>query len=301
MKEIFDDLRKKRIELGYSVDKVAKETRLSSKIIKSIDNGEIDFFKDDISYLRFYVKAYAECVGIEYNTFKDKFEDEIIEYTSSIDLDKINKRIEEEKKIKERAEKSKEIIKKNAKVARVNNNKKAIKKKSKIDFSLISMIAVIIIIVVLLAYSIILFVNKDSNEEPIKKPANNKPQVVEPNKPDDKDKENKIEIKKQDRNTYIVSNLKDIKTVELEIYFGSYSWFQLKYNDVVQATPESKVYNAAETIKFTTDVVDGKSIKVRLGRFEKSTFKVNGIEVPLDDTLKTFTSADEINIILKGE
>ncbi len=63
MEEIGKLLKEKRLELGLTIEEVSEKTRLTQKHIKALEEGDISFFHDDLSYLRFFVKSYCEVFG----------------------------------------------------------------------------------------------------------------------------------------------------------------------------------------------------------------------------------------------
>ena len=60
-------LKEKREQAGLSIDDVCEKTRLTQKHIKALEDGNMEFFRDDLSYMRFFVKSYCEAVGMDYD------------------------------------------------------------------------------------------------------------------------------------------------------------------------------------------------------------------------------------------
>ncbi|MEG0313949.1 MAG: helix-turn-helix domain-containing protein [Erysipelotrichaceae bacterium] len=293
MKEIGIILKGKREELGMSIDEVSAKTRLTTKYIKAIEEGDMDFFNNDLSYLRFFLKSYCDVVGVDFNEMKAKLDDSIDDYTSTISMKAIQENIEIENNIKKTATRNPNI------------KSEKVKRKIKIDFSLVSLIAVIAIIVVFVIYAVVVMIlpNMGGEETPVPpkveetpKKEDDTPPVAE-EKPVEAKKE--VNITKKDEHTYIIENIKEGEELSVETKFGSNSWFGLTIDDVALNEPASKIYNFDETVSFKTPAKDGKKIKIRLGYFAKTTFKVNGKEVPVDDKLKTLANADEITLVVK--
>lgn len=46
-------LKEKREQAGLSIDDVCEKTRLTQKHIKALEDGNMEFFRDDLSYMRF--------------------------------------------------------------------------------------------------------------------------------------------------------------------------------------------------------------------------------------------------------
>ena len=66
MEKIGNMLKEKRIELGMSVEDISEKTRLTTKLFKALEEGEISFFHEDLSYFRFFVKSYCDACGIDF-------------------------------------------------------------------------------------------------------------------------------------------------------------------------------------------------------------------------------------------
>ena len=81
MEKIGNMLKEKRIELGMSVEDISEKTRLTTKHIKALEEGDISFFHEDLSYLRFFVKSYCDAVGIDFEDMKDELRESIDDYT----------------------------------------------------------------------------------------------------------------------------------------------------------------------------------------------------------------------------
>ena len=70
MENIGKMLKEKRLELGLSIDDISEKTRLTPKDVKALEEGDMSFFHEDLSYLRFFVKIYCEAVNIDFERCK---------------------------------------------------------------------------------------------------------------------------------------------------------------------------------------------------------------------------------------
>ena len=75
MKEIGELLKQKRLEKGYTIDEVSDKTRLSIPHIKAIEAGNVDYFKNDLPYLRYFLRSYCELVDVDFDSIKDQLQD----------------------------------------------------------------------------------------------------------------------------------------------------------------------------------------------------------------------------------
>ena len=53
MEKIGNMLKEKRIELGMSVEDISEKTRLTTKHIKALEEGDISFFHEDLLFTLF--------------------------------------------------------------------------------------------------------------------------------------------------------------------------------------------------------------------------------------------------------
>lgn len=59
-------LKKRRLDLNLSVQDIAIQTHLAPEFIRAIEENNLDAFADDLSYVRYFVRAYAEALGVNW-------------------------------------------------------------------------------------------------------------------------------------------------------------------------------------------------------------------------------------------
>ena len=105
MEEIGRLLKEKRLELGLTIEEVSDQTRLTQKHIKALEEGNISFFHDDLSYLRFFVKSYCDVLGLDFEDIKDELRKDVNDYTmtfttsAQINHEEIEKNIAKSEKL----------------------------------------------------------------------------------------------------------------------------------------------------------------------------------------------------------
>lgn len=97
MQEIGLKLKEKRIENGVSIEEAAEDLKLRPSQIMNIEEGNIKEFKD-VFYLKYFIKDYANYLGLNGDSLVDEFNEFMFDYTSKIPLEVI----EEAKKEKEK-------------------------------------------------------------------------------------------------------------------------------------------------------------------------------------------------------
>ena len=83
MDKIGSLLKQKRLEKGLTIEAVSEKTRLTIKHLKAIEEGDISYFRDDLSYLRFFLKAYCNALDLDFDEIKVELQDSIEDYTTS--------------------------------------------------------------------------------------------------------------------------------------------------------------------------------------------------------------------------
>lgn len=328
MIEIGRKLQERRKELKLNYEDVSSITKLSIPHLKAIEAGDLDYFKDDLTYVRFYVRSYCKALDVPYENFKDDVMDSVEEYTSTITLKK-QERIETvEKNIarntnqpqggssiirKEvqnllKENKGPKLAKKDLASIHQNAQKNKRFKKSKLDIPMLSFIVVIAVMLVLvLSVGIGSLFNKD---EP--KPNDDIPPVVDTtpapeenlDKPEaDKVEVSKVEIKAENPTTYTVSKAKLNDKVKVEIIFAdNQCWFDGTFNGVmIKNDRPNKIYGPNET--YTVENVAGANdvYQFSFGFFPGTKIKVNGEEIAWDASLASYGNVVTINVNIKGE
>ncbi len=97
MKEIGEKLREARESMNITLDEVAEDLKLRPSQIESIENGDIESFKD-ITYLKYFIRDYAKYLGLNKEEMVDEFNEYLFDYTSRISLDDIKNAKKTDKK-----------------------------------------------------------------------------------------------------------------------------------------------------------------------------------------------------------
>lgn len=306
MRNIGKMLKEKREKLNLSYEDVSEKTKLTVVNIKALEEGDFHFLEDDITYVKFYLKAYCKVLGIDFNQIKDEFEASYLEYTQSIKLDSENNRRNIEESINE---------KKN-----VSNNKKEIKKvkekkvrsKRKIDFSMISLLVIALIVAgVVVASGVKLVRDKvshsDSSEPKVSEQAP-KPEKSANKKVDDtKKKEKKVEesnnnikVSKLDDFNFDVTGVKLNKKYNIKITFSADCWLNANINGVMVSELPEKVYKKGETVVVSRVSTANDILRINAGNGKAIEISVDGKKVDRTDATKQPT-ASQFQLNIKGE
>ncbi|MEF9919753.1 MAG: helix-turn-helix domain-containing protein [Erysipelotrichaceae bacterium] len=299
MEKIGALLKSKRLEVGLTIEEVSAKTRLTTKHIRAIEEGDISYFRDDLSYLRYFLRSYCDVLGINFDDIKGELMTSIDDYTSTSLMNKVNEHEKIEENITQRA---KIITKPKAKEH---------KKISKNDLSIVSLFAIVGVVIVALIFAFVTYVLPNIGKD--KETAGGvPPQSTNTPKPEkdvnDKDKEeNKdtkpttnLMIKEIAPDTYEIENVVANSDLNIDITFESNSWFAMYLDNVTLSEPLSKVYNFQEKISYKTKAVLNQKIGIRFGYMANHKILVNGVEVKLNPTITSDINPTTITLVVKG-
>lgn len=298
MKEIGELLKQKRLEKGYTIDEVSAKTRLSIPHIKAIEAGNVDYFKNDLPYLRYFLRSYCELVDVDFDSIKDQLQDVVEDYTQTFSM----KSMEEHKKIEEH------VRTHNAEQKKSQKSKKR-KSRQHIDFSLISFLTIVIIVIASVVFVAGFFILRNMNE-----PAQPNPPVVTPTpsdqvpdptptpEPDPEPvTEEKLVIMAKDATTYVISGYGDVEELILDVEFVPRAWFQATKDGKVLSDPAAKIYESGEKVQVKLDPAVDKVLDLRIGYFAGMKFKVNDVDVVLDDSIANTPGSLTISFEIGGK
>ena len=136
MKEIGEQFKEKREEIGITIEEVSNDLSRDVIVIQNLENGNHKVFRDILD-LKDMVRIYAKYLGLDDEKLLEELDDFIFEKTSRISASDI------EEKLKEEQEKKKEEKKVHTPYTLELKNKK--------DFTLI-VIGIIIVFILALFY-----------------------------------------------------------------------------------------------------------------------------------------------------
>lgn len=300
MKEIGELLKQKRLEKGYTIDEVSAKTRLSIPHIKAIEAGNVDYFKNDLPYLRYFLRSYCELVEVDFDSIKDQLQDVVEDYTQTFSM----KSIEEHKKIEEH------VRTHNAEQKKSQKSKKH-KSRQHIDFSLISFLTIVIIVIASVVFVAGFFILRNMNE-----PAQPNPPIVTPTPSDqvpdptptptpvpdpEPVNENQITVTAKDATTYVISGYGDAQELILDVEFVPRAWFQATKDGNVLSDPAAKIYESGDKLQLKLDPAADKVVDLRIGYFAGMKFKVNDVDVVLDESIANTPGSLTISFEIGGK
>lgn len=297
MENIGKLLKEKRLELGLTVEQISEKTRLTTKHIKALEEGDITFFKDDLSYLRFFVKSYCEAVGVDFEDLKDDLRESVNDYTMTFTNTMTMQHEEMEKHIS-----NTEL----SKVSKTADKKKKTRPKRtksfrKPDFSLVSLIAVVGIVVVVLMFAFVFYLNSsktDHGDTPTIPPVaqeqegngdNTYPTTDE--KKDEPEEKKEVVITKNSVTNYTITEYEEgDEFVFATEFIGANSAYSVSVDGQVLSDPEAKIYygsNKPEPVNAKVTAKKGTKVRLYFGYINNINIKINDKSVKMDDSIAT--------------
>lgn len=309
MKEIGKFLKDTRKKQGLTKEDISNKTKMNISIIKNIEDGNIEFFSNDLTYLRYYIRSYSNSINVDFDSLEEEIEKATLTYTQSMET------LE-----KDKIEQLNESIKYKRNIVEPTSPLSSVSQKSKnIDWTLVSLISIVTLIVAFLMYSVA--VNLTS-EKPDKK----EPPIVDVDKDKDKKPNEKedddviepelkeINITQENANTYLISNWQAQEDFSIKTIFNSATWTQIKVNEQVINIPEEDANNKTflpgeELVIKDKYILNGEEnafkagdiISIRFGIMNGNEFMINNEEYTLDESIASLLGPTDVIFKLETE
>lgn len=73
-------LRQRRLDLKLSIQDVSSQTRLAPEYIQAIEMNNLEVFSDDFSFVRYFVRAYCDAIGVNWQAVQAEVDANINAY-----------------------------------------------------------------------------------------------------------------------------------------------------------------------------------------------------------------------------
>lgn len=325
MKDVGLKLQEKRTELKLSHEEVAKMTRLPIGTIKAIEAGDLDYFQDDLTYVRFYVRQYCKILDVPYENFKDDVLDSVEDYTTTMSLNMMKQKEDIEQHIAKKTSSIKKKVelpedkgpvfakKDRTSISQNAQQNSRFRKAKKIDFAFLSLIVVIAIVVVIVLYvAVTALLNDNANDTPSndddiadvnKTPTPEVDNDEEENKKDDKKDEetSKITFEQNAANHYSVGGIKAGEAIKIEITFTNAGSFNLWKGNTSFAGAYG-MYDAGATYTYDSTVTANELITLNFWNYGGAEIKINGQTLEYNSaSLSPVDGVTYFQITTKGE
>lgn len=253
MDRIASIIKHQRELLGLSLEDLSVKTKLTLNQLEALEQGNINYFKDDISYLPFIIRFVATNLELDYANFKDDVDQIIASFHSTQAFKKIQQRDELHRSIKQKA------------------SKLGVKKKKNIDYTFISLMVLLSVLVFALIFTFFTVIlprltqnNDDSNT------------IVElPENPDDDDTETPTDpideqvvliITESTYNTYVIADYDETKSVNFKVIPQNRpSWIRFTLNNSILTLPATATYPINQEVIYEMIPTANDEVSIRLG------------------------------------
>jgi cytoskeletal protein RodZ len=287
MTEIGNTIRLKREELGFTLEEICEKTKISVVQLNAIEHGDMDHFKHDMVFLRFYLKNICGVLDLDYDEVMHQFNISKDQFTNTLSIKKVKDNEESEANIAKRKQLSdSKFIYRNFK-----------KKRFEVSFiTLIIVIAVIVIGLTIVFFTTILprlsvapnvIGNNPIEEIPgvIKKDTTTpaKPGVTPT--PTPTPVPTKIILAKTGLTAYKITDWVKGKQVKFIVQVNWGSMMKVYIDGVLTNNPSSRIYKAGETMEIIVNAASNREVALSFGNLKNNTITVDGQSAVIDPTI----------------
>ncbi|HZJ86703.1 MAG TPA: helix-turn-helix domain-containing protein [Erysipelothrix sp.] len=291
MENISSQLKQARIEQGLTQDEAAQKTKFTIAQLKAIEEGNLDFFKHDLSYFRYIIRYYSDFLGYDYELIRKEVDAIVAQDEFTQELEKISKRVPVKTDKDDKPTKKRTLP----------------RRKIKIDYSFLAFLFTSILLVIVLIYAGITYIPGLFKKDPIKEP-----EIVNRDETEDDDSEDEPEddVEEEPKSTIEVSAVstdpkqleikgwEENEEVEIKLVFkASATWISTSVNNVVLDDPVSKTYQQDEEIILVEKASENKEVLFHLGIMNGNEFYINDKRVELDESIQN--SAGVVKLYFK--
>lgn len=302
MKNVGLRLKEQREEVGFTLEEMSAKTKITIPQLRALEEGNLDFFKEDISYVPYFVRFYAQALYLDYETMRVDVDTSIkdLHHTQKLKVVAQNKTTKEniENRIKERS--------------KMGRNATALRPagKRKVDYSLLSLLVFIILLLIALIviffvyiYPMIIDSKADNNETiVIALPQNPNEEVEE--KPEEDDPTipfvSAIEVTAVNSREYEITGYAVDEEVLITVTFVRDVWMKVYINGVATDNPKSKIYKKDEVMEIRLLAKDNTDVMLHFGNLKGNLVKVNNEDIVWDSSITNWLRGIKINFRFKG-
>lgn len=307
-------LKERRLALQLSIQDIYMQTGLDKDFIQAIEENDLDAFKGDFSYIRYFTKKYCELIGVNYEAISQDVEANLTAYQASLTLNQEEKK---EASTQDEAEGTKKPVHQRAKSKKRKpySKNKWVRMVQKMNRSKYAHVYQIVAagVCVLLVLSIInaglswrsnqrLAQEEKARQTEIKKKEKETAQLA--NQKDSTDSSSSSNVKltatDKDNNVYEVSGIVgDSNEVTLSITLPEDSTVAVYKDDELATDNADKVYSG--TFSQTIKVDSACLLQIEIGTYSSNKIRVNGKSVSFSKTNWTEGSSAVIYLDILGK
>jgi cytoskeletal protein RodZ len=287
MLEIGKSLKERREELGFTLKQMSEKTKVPTNKLQAIENGDIKYFDNDLTYLKFYVRYYCNALHLDFEIFRDSLDLALDEFSSTSKMMKISEINEIHDRVKERV-----IIKQTS-------------KKKQFDFSFISFVSSIILLVItlVLVFVFLILPNINKQDEPVINNTDLPSPIVDNEEEEDVVEEVEpqiLTVSQVDEVNYEITGFSDNQELVMLINFRSNAYVRIRVDGDTAVNLPSKLYNVGTVLDFKFNATGESILEVYIGWMNGNTITINDIVIPIDETIARRNGSVTFTFRLKG-
>lgn len=271
MLEIGKSLKERREELGFSLKQMSEKTRVPANKLQAIENGDIKYFENDLTYLKFYVRYYCNALHLDFELYRNDLDLALDEHSNTTKMLKINEVNEIHDRVKER---------------KLSNT---LSRKRKIDISFVSFVTSIILLIItlILVFIFLILPNLNKTVEPTINNNDIPTPIEEINEEDTEVIEvpQVLTVTQIDSVNYEISGFSASQELAMIINFKSNAYVRIKVDGDTAVNLPSKLYNVGSTLDFKFNASNDSVLEVYIGWMNGNTITINDIVVPIEESI----------------
>ncbi len=297
MNEIGQILKTRREELGYTLSKMSERTKVPLAKLQAIEDGNVAYFQNELSYVKFYVRYYFNSLHLNYEDYKDRLDEALDNFTHTERI----KKIEEINQINLRV---KQHIKKTQKGTEFSRGPK-FKKTVKTNVGFISMFIVSALIIIALVYvfisAVLPMLNINKKDDTVIVIPDPIVQEEEPDVIEEPVVALKFTINKTGLINYEISGYTQNQETTFIIQLpNSMTWLSSKVDGVTTVTPARGYYEKGESYTLIVTAQNEMVVELYIGYLSTPVISINGEQIIIDDSLVSSKSKSSFYFTFKG-
>lgn len=301
MKNVGSRLKEQREEVGFTLEEMSAKTKITVPQLRALEEGDLNYFKEDISYVPYFVRFYAQALYLDYDTLRADVELAIkdLHHTQKLNIIKQNKQTEENVKKRVSNQKSDYF----SGVLRPAG-------KRKVDYSLLSLLVFVILLLITLLVVFFVYVLPMINDSSLQNQDNKIVGLPEnPNDVEQKPNEDDTDIPfisnavvtQINSVNYDITGYAENEEILFSVTFARDVWMKVYIDGVATDNPLSKTYKKDEVMELRLLAKDDTNVMLHFGNLKDNVLRINNEQVVWDTSIANWLRGIRINFRFKGE
>ena len=287
MVEIGNRLKERREELGFTLKEMSDKTRVPVYKLQAIENGDLKFFENDLTYLKFYIRYYCNALHLDFEMYRDQLDLALDEFSNTTKMLKISELNDIHDRVSDRVSKS--------------------TRRKRLDISFISFATSIVLLVLTLVLVFVFLILPNLNKEDDLIIDNGNSDIPSPIENVDDEETEVVEVPKVlsvsqiDSVNYEVTGFSDGQDLSLFVNFKSNAYVKIRVDGDSAVNLPNKLYNVGSTLDFKFSASNETIVEVYIGWMNGNTMLINDIAIPIDEEIAKRNGSVTFTFRLRGE